>query len=295
MSRVITGLDYPTKHNSMTPVVGGLITAGASLLGQGFNAVSQSNMNKKTRQWNEHMYDQQKRDNLDFWNMQNTYNSPEQQMLRLSKAGMNPQLAYGNGTVANTASSAPDAPHAMPYKPEAPTANLGSVVDGYFNAQTRAQQISNEKQIGNNLILEGNAKQLANTRSALENKFLTDTFLSRIRGAYGDNERKYQSAIGTAINTQLLQELSGSDTSIGNGYLRTVNIDGTPNQLKSDWHESLRAKKLGNELKGTAIQGNRINNSINQVKSDFSKRMFSGSISDMGSKDWLNYLMQIVK
>lgn len=279
----------------MPAAVGAIVSAGASLLGQGFNAASQGNMNKKTRQWNEHMYDQQKRDNLEFWNMQNTYNSPEQQMLRLSKAGMNPQLAYGNGTVANTSGSAPDAPHAMPYKPEAPTANLGSVVDTYFNAQTRAQQISNEKQIGNNLILQGNAQQLANSRAALENKFLTDTFLSRIRGTFGDNEQKYQSAIRTAINTQLMQELSGSNTSIGNGFLRSVNIDGTPNYLSEDFHQSLRAKKLGNTLKGTAIQGNRINNSINQTKSEFSKRMFSGSISDMGSKDWLNYLMQIVK
>lgn len=37
------------------------------------------------------------------WNKQNAYNTPKAQMERLKAAGLNPNLVYGNGSVANTA------------------------------------------------------------------------------------------------------------------------------------------------------------------------------------------------
>lgn len=43
------------------------------------------------------------------WQMQNEYNSPVNQMARLEEAGINPNLAYSNGSITNTTSSAPDA------------------------------------------------------------------------------------------------------------------------------------------------------------------------------------------
>lgn len=51
------------------------------------------------RQFNDNkaMYELQKNDAISFWNMQNEYNSPAQQMKRLSDAGLNPMLVYGNG------------------------------------------------------------------------------------------------------------------------------------------------------------------------------------------------------
>jgi hypothetical protein len=79
------------------PLVAPLIMAGSTLLGQGINAASQSSMNKKTRQWNESMYGMQRKHALQDWQMQNAYNSPEQQMARLKAAGLNPHLIYGGG------------------------------------------------------------------------------------------------------------------------------------------------------------------------------------------------------
>ncbi len=76
---------------------GGLLAGGASLLGTGISAIARSGQNKKSRQFTEKMYERQKQDNLDFWNMQNSYNSPEQQMERLRSAKLNPNLVYGNG------------------------------------------------------------------------------------------------------------------------------------------------------------------------------------------------------
>lgn len=85
-------------------VTGALIAGGSSLLGSGVNALSQGSMNKKTRQWNEKMYQVQRRNSLADWAMQNEYNSPTQQMARLRKAGLNPNLAYGNLADGNASS-----------------------------------------------------------------------------------------------------------------------------------------------------------------------------------------------
>ena len=39
--------------------------------------------------------------NVEMWKMQNEYNSPKNQMSRLSESGLNPNLMYGKGTVGN--------------------------------------------------------------------------------------------------------------------------------------------------------------------------------------------------
>lgn len=45
---------------------------------------------------------------VDMWNRANEYNSPASQMQRLKAAGLNPNLAYGSGSVAgNTTSQLP--------------------------------------------------------------------------------------------------------------------------------------------------------------------------------------------
>ncbi len=80
-----------------SPLLPALITGGASLLGQGINAISQGAMNKKSREWQEKMYGIQRQDSLADWAMQNEYNHPSSQMARLRAAGLNPNLVYGHG------------------------------------------------------------------------------------------------------------------------------------------------------------------------------------------------------
>ena len=53
-----------------------LIAGGTALAGTATNAISQGNLNKKNRAFAKEMYQTQKQDNLDFWQMQNSYNSP---------------------------------------------------------------------------------------------------------------------------------------------------------------------------------------------------------------------------
>lgn len=81
----------------MGPLVIPAIAAGAQLISSGGQAYAQGKMNKKTREWNEKMYGKQREDAMADWNMQNSYNSPAEQMARLRAAGLNPNLVYDNG------------------------------------------------------------------------------------------------------------------------------------------------------------------------------------------------------
>jgi hypothetical protein len=101
-----------------------LIMAGSTLLGQGINAASQSAMNKKTRQWNERMYATQRKHALQDWQMQNAYNSPEQQMARLKAAGLNPHLIYGGGP--GNVSQPVRSTDTKSWNPSAPQFDLGA-------------------------------------------------------------------------------------------------------------------------------------------------------------------------
>lgn len=78
-------------------IKGGLISsamsAGSSALGGLFGWIGQ----KKQRKYEREMYERQLADNRQNWELENFYNSPEQQMKRLKEAGLNPNLVYGNG------------------------------------------------------------------------------------------------------------------------------------------------------------------------------------------------------
>lgn len=73
-----------------------------SLFSNGVNYV----MNKQNNAENRELLHNQNLYNTQMWQMQQEYNTPENQMKRLKEAGINPALAYSNG-VDNTASSAP--------------------------------------------------------------------------------------------------------------------------------------------------------------------------------------------
>lgn len=118
----------------MSVLGGAAIAAGASLLGTAGNAMAQGKLNKKTRKWNEKM-----------WNMQNAYNLPEAQMARFKQAGLNPNLIYGQGNSGNAGSP-------QSWSPQAPDmSGIGGAVGKYF--ATKLQQGQLERQRTENAIL----------------------------------------------------------------------------------------------------------------------------------------------
>ena len=93
--------------------------------------------------------------NIKFWQMQNAYNDPSQQMSRLKKAGLNPALIYGSGAT-NTGvagSIAPSKP--APYNIKDPTPSaLDTMIKGAqvgnIQEDTRAKKIDNDYRELNN-------------------------------------------------------------------------------------------------------------------------------------------------
>jgi hypothetical protein len=130
----------------MEPVTAGLITAGIAAAGQGGQAYAQGRMNKKTREWNEKMYNLQRQHSLADWTMQNEYNSPQRQMERLKMAGLNPNMVYGKGTIDNQTGSVRST-DVKGWNPETP--NYGGIANqglsAYYDIQLKNAQIDNLK------------------------------------------------------------------------------------------------------------------------------------------------------
>lgn len=111
-------------------------TSGMQMIG---NAVS----NWQNRRFSRNMYELQRRDNLDFWNKQNAYNSPQEQMKRLQEAGLNPALMYGKAASAGQASpiSTPDI-KPVSFRPIFDQGAANSI-NQYFDSRVRQAQVDN--------------------------------------------------------------------------------------------------------------------------------------------------------
>ena len=95
--------------------------AAASAAGSIASSIIQGIYNNKaidkTNKANMELAQYQYSKDLEMWNKQNDYNSPQQQMERFAEAGLNPNLIYGQGNAGN-ATSAPsfDRPGQLFYK-----------------------------------------------------------------------------------------------------------------------------------------------------------------------------------
>ncbi|MEM2002612.1 MAG: hypothetical protein QXT77_08215 [Candidatus Methanomethylicaceae archaeon] len=136
------------------------INAAAQTANNMFNIAAVNRMNRKTRKWNEQMYERQKADNIAFWNMQNAYNDPSAQMARLKAAGLNPNLVYGSSSPANTADSI-SSPNKPQWHPDAPRLDLNAtdVLHQMYAIPNLQAQTENLKE--NNALLRANALKVA--------------------------------------------------------------------------------------------------------------------------------------
>lgn len=105
-----------------------IIAGGSALAGTGANAVATGQMNRKSRQFSEKMYNRQFADNLRFWEMQNAYNHPKAAKERLKEAGLNPALLYG-GSAAGAAGVASSVSAPSVVKPDFDIPNFSGIGD----------------------------------------------------------------------------------------------------------------------------------------------------------------------
>lgn len=120
---------------------GALGTLG-NFLGSSAGAAQQWKYQQKQNAWSEKMMQQQQFWNqqnaatayqrqVDFYNLQNEYNSPVNQIARLRSAGINPNLAYSNGSLNNVGASVPSVAQA---ESASPSSSSASVSTGSFGS-----------------------------------------------------------------------------------------------------------------------------------------------------------------
>lgn len=145
----------------------GLLLAGATVGSTLANVFSQKSMNKKTRRFQEKM-----------WQKTNEYNHPAAQMKRLTDAGLNPHLVYGQGS--GGAAGNTDMPAAPDMK--APDfAPIGGAVSGTIdqiynlkavkaNTEESEARTGNIKQDTTNKALESIGRVLSNQKGKMSNE-----------------------------------------------------------------------------------------------------------------------------
>lgn len=144
------------KQKSISPIgsalLGNSIDMGFGAIGSGIQTlfgIASSKYNADLEyQYNKKLADDAYQRQLDFWNLQNAYNTPAAQMSRLRQAGLNPALLNGGvqGNTAGNLSSVPTASvSAGGSMPSSPAANLGAMAEtmsklasaGMINEQTK--------------------------------------------------------------------------------------------------------------------------------------------------------------
>ena len=120
---------------------GGLASAAGNVLSTGISAIAQHYENKATRAHNLKLAQLQNQWNIEQWERNNDYNSPENQVARLKAAGLNPDLLYGGG-IENTSTSSPQMTSGAPRTPT-DWSSLATInpVGSYLDAQLKQAQI----------------------------------------------------------------------------------------------------------------------------------------------------------
>lgn len=171
---------------ALAPLLPGIISGAASLIGGGINAISQARQNRKSQDFSKQMYQRQYDDSLTNWNRVNEYNHPAQQMKRVQQAGLSPALMYGKSASSGNAGSisTPDVQAAQFRSPELGSA-FSSMIDSYYDTQIKQAQTDN-------LRLDGTVKaEEALLKQAQRGKIEKDTERSAFDLALDSELRNY--------------------------------------------------------------------------------------------------------
>lgn len=120
---------------------------------------------KGKRQWKyqQKAMDKQQQLNLEAWNMQNAYNTPQAQMERLQAAGLNPRLIYGSG-----AGGGQSAPLVAPEAPVREAVGGPKIPDMFQYFQVRQMDAQYKATMQNIQNMQA-SQTLTHIRSGLEN------------------------------------------------------------------------------------------------------------------------------
>jgi hypothetical protein len=166
---------------ALDPVTGAIISGGASIIGNILGNIGGKNRQRAAD-----------KANIKFWQMQNQYNDPAQQMARLKKAGLNPNLIYGQSVGGATGQAGSVAPSkAAPYQMDLGTAANNAMAAhqtqanvNYTNARTAKEAFDldiNKKYAAETIEQELTQIRLGNALKVIENNVQSGIMQDRIK------------------------------------------------------------------------------------------------------------------
>lgn len=201
-----------------TNFVGGL----AGMISQNRNIdkqiAAQREENRLNREYNLNLAKMQNKWNIEQWNRENTYNTPLAQRQRLAAAGMNPDLAYGEGVSANLAASSPEMTAGAPSSPTdvSNLANKQTVGDmlrsllqnNLAQAQTDATKAGKKKtdQETKNLEVENNILSADALTRAIQNEWNIEFTKSQVYYNHALEKESHANAENLAAKTNNLNQ-----------------------------------------------------------------------------------------
>lgn len=189
--------------------------------------------------------------NLNFWRMQNEYNTPGAQMARYQAAGLNPNLIYGQSNTADqvTAASSPNY-NATPMQAEQMSGgsgvgddlrmSIGDPVQEYYKILQMQQSLENSKKQGDVLDSQANLNNMNALFGETRNRQLLSTEPYWASNAQFDNVAK---KIANDISSANLSALLFSNEKMLPLKARELEL---LNSLRS---QNLDFNKLANPLK----------------------------------------------
>lgn len=216
----LLGSIFGSGENSLSGILGsvvkGAVGIGTSYFENQQYYKDQTKLNEQTFQHNRALADEAYQRDVAMWNAQNTYNAPAQQMARLQKAGLNPNLVYGSGNVTgNTAGSAPSYPQIQYPSSKAQKLDLVRNVLGIFDEyqSIRNQALQNQRE---NAMLALKAKQLELSEKREDrNEREAERRFNLLMAQFGFQQQKEEDNTGTVKRVKKKARKLNDDANAG--------------------------------------------------------------------------------
>lgn len=251
-----------------------LIMAGASLVGGAANQLSQGSMNRRSRRFSSQQYNRERSDNLEFWRMQNSYNSPTAQVSRLKSAGLNPALMYGgSASGASGMAGSLSAPSAQ--SPDFKSSNPGDSIAGaglaFMNAMYDLdikQAQANNLKAQNNVILQDaalRAAQVENSQASTDRSRFDLGLASELRATSAEAARENLRQM--KVNTRVTLNDDERKAAMNSSNLREA---------------AQRVLNLREQRSNTVAQRDQIRSAIRSLNNDSTLKEFDIELRRLG-------------
>lgn len=239
-------------------------------------AAQQNAWNRENARW---AYDYEAQKNLEFWNKQNQYNDPSDQVQRLRKAGLNPYMLNASSDAGNASAVTPPdmkTPDAVGYPSagvttnfQAPQIQLDNVIDKIYNQQLREKQL---QQIDANIAkTEAETQNFAYTGDLLVLK----KFYETIHNRYADELFSSDISRRNVAISKLMQDIALSKYKLEN-YM--------PLEVKKvEWQNKQLAQRYGFDESANPLR-------LAQLRYDNAYRILRNTAQRTENKYLGNYL-----